>query len=230
MIGRHHAAGARRGAPFMTGSSRLAALLYRSSGKPCWVQMERKIQMFFRSRSTIRSQLTCLVVTCVLPVWLVAGFLVFHAYSAKRNQINRNVLETTRAMTMVVDRELSSVQAALRALATSPAFANGDFAAVHRQTLELLKSYPGADIIVADATGQQLVNSYRSYGDSLPKRKNLEAVRSVFESGKPLVGDLFYGAVTRRPMIGIDVPVFRDGKVAYDLAMTFPSDRLASIL
>jgi len=186
--------------------------------------------MFFRSRSTIRSQLTCLVVTCVLPVWLVAGFLVFHAYSAKRNQINRNVLETTRAMTMVVDRELSSVQAALRALATSPAFANGDFAAVHRQTLELLKSYPGADIIVADATGQQLVNSYRSYGDSLPKRKNLEAVRSVFESGKPLVGDLFYGAVTRRPMIGIDVPVFRDGKVAYDLAMTFPSDRLASIL
>jgi len=186
--------------------------------------------MFFRSRSTIRFQLTCLVVTCVLPVWLVAGFLVFHAYTAKRNQINRNVLETARAMTMVVDRELSSVQAALRALATSPAFANGDFAAVHRQTLELLKSYPGADVIVADATGQQLVNSYRPYGDSLPKRKNLEAVRSIFESGKPLVGDLFYGAVTRRPMIGIDVPVFRGGKVAYDLAMTFPSDRLAAII
>ena len=186
--------------------------------------------MFSRSHSTIRSQLTRLVVACVLPVWLVAGFLVFHAYSAKRNQINRNMLETAHAMTMVVDRELSSVQAALTALATSPAFAKGDFAEVHLQTLELLKSYPGADIIVADSTGQQLVNSFRPYGESLPKRKNLETVHHIFESGKPLVSDLYYGAVTRRPMIGIDVPVFRDGKVAYDLAMTFPSDRMASIL
>jgi C4-dicarboxylate-specific signal transduction histidine kinase len=186
--------------------------------------------MFSRPHSTIRSQLAILVVACVLPVWLVAGFLVVHAYSDKRNQINRNMLETARAMTMVVDRELSSVQAALQALATSPAFANGNFAVVHRQALELLKSYPGADIIVADVTGQQLVNSYRPYGDSLPKRKTLETVRSIFESGKPLVSDLYYGAVTKRPMIGIDVPVFHDGKVAYDLAMTFPSDRLASIL
>jgi signal transduction histidine kinase len=186
--------------------------------------------MFSRFCSTIRSRLTCLVIACVLPVWLVVGVLVFHAYSAMLNQINRNVLDTVCAMTMVVDRELSGVQAALQALATSPAFANGDYAGIHRQTLELLKSYPGANIIVADVTGQQLVNSYRPYGDSLPKRKNLETVRSIFESGKPIVSDLFYDAVTRRPMIGIDVPVFRNGKVAYDLAMTFSSDRLASDL
>lgn len=186
--------------------------------------------MFSKANSTIRFQLTCLVIASVVPVWLVAGFLVFHAYTAKRNQIDRNALETARVMSMAVDRELSSVQAALQALATSPAFAAGDFAAVHRQTLELLKSYRGADIIVADGAGQQLVNSFRPYGNSLPKRKNPETVHKIFESGKPLVSGLFYGAVTRRPLIGIDVPVFRDGKVIYDLAMTFPSDRLATIL
>jgi len=186
--------------------------------------------MFFRSHTTIRARMTYLVLTCVVPVWLVAGFLVFYAYSSKRNQINRSMIETARAMTMVVDRELSSIQAALQALATSPTFANGDFAAVHRQTLELLKSYPGADIIVADATGQQLVNSYRSFGEVLPKRKNPETVRRIFDSGRPIVSDLFYGAITKRPLIGIDVPVFLDGKVVYDLAMTFPADRLGSNL
>jgi PAS domain S-box-containing protein len=188
--------------------------------------------MFSRSNthSTIRFQLTCLVVAAVLPVWLVSGFLVFHAYSAKRDQVNRNMLDTTRSLTMVVDRELSSVQAALLALATSPTFASGDFAGVHRQALELLKSYPGADIIVADVTGQQLVNSFRPYGDPLPKRKNPETVRRIFETGKPVISDLYYGAVTKRPMTGIDVPVFRDGKVVYDLAMTFPSDRLVAVL
>lgn len=62
--------------------------------------------MFFRSNSTIRYKLTCLVVSCVLPVWLVAGFLVFHAYSTKRHQICKNMLESTRAMTMVVESTL----------------------------------------------------------------------------------------------------------------------------
>lgn len=191
--------------------------------------LTKDIFMYFNV-STIRSQLTLLVAACVLPVWLLATILVFHSYSVKRNQINSSILETAHTTTMVVDRELSSVQAALQALATSPVFSNGDFAVIHRQALELLKSYPGADIIVADSTGQQLVNSYLPYGDLLPKRKNIDTVHSIFASGKPVVTDLYYGAVTRRPMIGIDVPVFQDGKVAYDLGMTFPSDRLAAIL
>jgi hypothetical protein len=172
--------------------------------------------MLHREYSTIRSQLTRLVLFCGLPVWLVAGFLVFHAYSTKRNQVVLNMRNTALAMTMVVDRELSSIKAALQALATSPSFAEGNFAEVHGQALELLKSYPGADIIVADASGQQLVNSFRPYGTPLPKRKNPETVRRIFAKGTPVVSDLFLGAVTKRPMIGIDVPVFHNGKVVYD--------------
>jgi len=186
--------------------------------------------MLFGNHSTIRYQLTSLVIACIAPVWLIAGFLVFHAYSSKCNQLNRDMLETARSMTMVVDRELTSVQSALLALATSPSFKNGDFEDVHRQTLELLKSYPGADIIVADMTGQQVTNSFRPYGSPLPKRNNPAVVRSIFESGKPIISNLFFGAVTKRPLIGIDVPVFRDGKVVNDLSMTFSSDRMASIL
>jgi len=186
--------------------------------------------MLQREDSTIRSQLTRLVITCVLPVWLAAGFFVFHAYSTKRNQVVSHMQDTAQAMTMVVDRELSSVRAALQALATSPSFANDDFAGVHRQAVELLKSYPGADIIVADASGQQLVNSYRSFGEPLPKRKSPETLARIFATGQPVVSNLFFGAVTKRGMVGIDMPVFRDGKVAYDLAMTFPCDRLGVLL
>jgi C4-dicarboxylate-specific signal transduction histidine kinase len=186
--------------------------------------------MVFKNPSTIRFQLTCLVVACVLPVWLVAGYLVFHAYSTKLHEVNDNMLDTAQTMTMLVDRELTSVQSALLALATSPSFRNGDLADVHRQTLELLKSYPGADIIVADRQGQQLVNSFRSFGTPLPKRNNPEMVRRIFETAKPVVSNLFFGAVTRRPIIGVDVPVLRDGKVIYDLSMNFSSDRMSSIL
>ena len=186
--------------------------------------------MFFGKHSTIRFQLTCLVVACVLPVWLVAGILVLRAYSSKLSEVKSDMLETSRSVTMTVDLELTSVQAGLLALATSPSFRRADFADVHRQSLELLKSYPGADIIVADLDGQQLVNTFRPYGTPLPKRNNPEMVHSIFASGKPIVSNLFFGAVTRRPLISIDVPVFVDGRVVYDLSMTFSSDRLSSLL
>jgi signal transduction histidine kinase len=186
--------------------------------------------MLYRNSSTIRFQLTCLVIACVLPVWVLAVFLVSHAYSSKRDQINRNMLETARSMTMAVDRELTGVQAALVALATSPSFDKRDFEGVHRQSLELLKAFPGADIIVADRTGQQLVNSFRPFGTPLPKRSNPELVEGIFASGKPSISNLFYGAVTKRPLIAIDVPVLRGGKVVYDLSMTFSSDRMAALL
>jgi PAS domain-containing protein len=166
----------------------------------------------------------------VLPVWLVSGWLVFHAYSVKRDQVADSMQDSARSLAMLVDRDLASVLAALQALATSPTFAAGDFTAVHGQVMELLKSYPGADIIVADQTGQQLVNSARPFGSPLPRRNNPETVRRIFADGQPLVSDLFFGAVTKRPLISIDVPVMRDGKVLYDLAMTFPSDRMGALL
>ena len=189
-----------------------------------------KIPTFPEKTSSIRFQLASLVLASVLPVWLVSGFLVYHAYSAKRDQVARTMLDTAQSLSMAVDRELTGVQATLLALATSPSFDSRDFGSVHHQTLELLKYYPGADIIVADATGQQLLNSYRPYGEPLPMRKNPETVQRIFRTGVPVIGDLFHGAVTKRPMIGLDVPVVRDGKVVYDLAMTFPCERMASVL
>ncbi|MCM0083177.1 ATP-binding protein [Geomonas sp. Red32] len=170
------------------------------------------------------------MLAAVLPVWLVSGWLVFHAYSVKRAQIGATMLDSARTLASVVDRDLATVQAALLALSTSPAFATGDLKSIHDQVMELLKSYPGADIIVADATGQQVVNSARPFGTPLPRRNTVETVRRIFENGQPIVSDLFFGAVTKRPLISIDIPVAKDGKVLYDLAMTFPSERMGALL
>jgi hypothetical protein len=130
-----------------------------------------------KTSSEIRVRLALLVLAAALPVWLLSGVLVFQAYGAKREQVNKNMLDTSRSLAMRLDRELTGVQAAMQALATSPTFYSGDFAGVHSQALLLLKSYPGADIIVADATGQQLLNSARPLGSRLPKRNNPETVR-----------------------------------------------------
>ncbi|WP_243313410.1 sensor histidine kinase [Fundidesulfovibrio agrisoli] len=181
-------------------------------------------------RRTIRYRLIWLVLACVLPVWLAAGFLVAFVYQEKKGAIEANMLATARGMVQVADRELDNATASLVALATSPALDQRDFPAFHRQAKELLRSYEGADIVLADSTGQQLVNTYRAPGTPLPKRAISSAVRRIFEEGKPGVSGLFKGALTGRHLIGVDVPVTRGGAVLFDLAMTMPVDRIAAIL
>jgi PAS domain S-box-containing protein len=182
-----------------------------------------------RGRS-IRFQLICLVAVCVVPVWIAAALLVHHGFQAKRALVTQNMQEMSHSLSMVVDRELASVQAALTALATSPSFASGDLAAVHDQAARLLRSYPGANIVVSDARGQQLVNLRRPFGAPLPKRNTPETVRRIFQNGKPVVSDLYRGALSGKALVAVDVPVFRQGRVAYDLSMAFPSGSLEALL
>ncbi len=180
-------------------------------------------------RLTIRFRLACLVLACVLPVWLAAGFLVYYSYQGKRALVEHHMQDTARALALVVDRELASMQASLQVLATSPSLASGDLAAFHSQTQAVIQQYPAADIILADPSGQQLVNSFLPFGTPLPKRNDPTA-RRVFETGHASISNLFRGAVTGRPLIGVDMPVFRDGRVVYGLFMTVPVDHLATIL
>jgi PAS domain S-box-containing protein len=184
-----------------------------------------------KSRQTsIRHRLVFLVIACVLPVWVAAGYLVYHNYQSKRALTEQGMLDTARALTMVVDRELSNMQASLIALATSPSLATGDLHAFYRQAGLLLKAHPGADIILSDATGQQLINTFRPFGSPLPKRSEPDVVRQSYSAEKPIITNIFRGAMTGRFVISADIPVFRDGQVVYDLAMVTPADRFTKIL
>ncbi|MEA4858062.1 sensor histidine kinase [Solidesulfovibrio sp.] len=179
---------------------------------------------------TIRFRLACLVAACVLPVWLVAGALVHFAYQEKKQTVEGQLLDTAQSLRLSLDQELARIQAALTALATSPALDAKDFTAFHDQARLLLNGYEGADIILADATAQQLVNTYLPQDTPLPKRAAANTVRRVFEGGRPIVSGLFKGAVTGRDMVSVDVPVIRDGQVVYDLAMALPTDRFVARL
>ena len=183
-----------------------------------------------RRRTSIRRRLTSLVIACVLPVWIAAGFLVFRNYQSRRALTEQRMLETARALTLVVDRELANMESGLSVLATSPSVVAGDLPAFYRQAQVILGAHPDADIVLSDATGQELVNSDRPLGAPLPKRSIPDAVREVYATGRPVITNVFKGALTGSLRISVEVPVFRGGRVVYDLAMTVPVDRFATVL
>jgi len=179
---------------------------------------------------SLRLHLAGLVAACVLPVWLCAAYLVHYAYTAKKNYIQAHMAEVARNLSLAVDREFAILLAAAEGLATSPALQTDEIPVFRRQVKTLLAGYPASDVIVAEASGQQVFNSYLPEGAPLPKRTVRETVRRVFETGRPGISNLFRGAVTGRYLVSLDMPVWHGAAVRYDLAMTVPVARFDQLL
>jgi PAS domain S-box-containing protein len=183
-----------------------------------------------RRQDSMRLRLASLVVACVLPLWIAAGFLVYYNYQSRRAITEQRMLETARALTMVVDRELANMQAGLSVLATSPSLVSADLRAFYRQAQAVQEGRPGAYIILVNASAQELANTLHPFGALLPKHSMPDAVRQVYATKRPLISNVFAGLRTGSILIGVHVPVFRDYQVIYDLAMIVPVDRFAAIL
>ncbi|MES2263238.1 MAG: diguanylate cyclase [Pseudomonadota bacterium] len=193
--------------------------------------LESKAEGGKHSLPTIRTMLARLVLACVLPAVLGLGLLLAHFYERGRAQISRDTVLTVRALALAVDRDLNGGKLAALALATSPNLATNDLAAFHAQAKSLLNDdFPGFNFALCNQAGQQLVNTTRPFRPGEYGQCNVEQVRRIFDSGRPAVSDVFVGNAMRRPLVAIHVPVWRDGKVAYSLAVGFLPKRLGTIL
>ena len=179
---------------------------------------------------TIQQQLIRLVAVTVIPAAVAAALLIGYSYDRQSKVIEQRTLETARALAQAVDRELAIGQVALQVLARSRSLASGDLAAFHRQAQDAIPDLPGNSVVLSDASGQQLVNTLRPFGEALPHRGNLVQLRRLFETGQPAISDLFVGQVMRRPIIALDVPVRRGDRVVFALAMGIFPERLGDIL
>ncbi|HET6197124.1 MAG TPA: sensor histidine kinase [Acetobacteraceae bacterium] len=182
-------------------------------------------------RSTsIRSVLIRVVLIGAVPVWLASALLLYKVHTDARTLIERDAAATARTLMVAVDRDLASAEATALALATSPSLTAGDFAAFSLQAESLLHDSVGSNFVLSDATGQQLINTLRPYGEELPRHGALDLLRRVIATGKPGISDLYTGGVRQRPVVSIDVPVLRGGEVAYILSSVFIPERLGAIL
>ncbi len=179
----------------------------------------------------LRFRVACLVLACILPVCFIAGFVISYAYQQRRNLLEQSVLETARALSMVVDQELAAMQASATALATSPSAISGDVPAFDKQAHAVLRDYSDDSVFTLnDAGGQQIANTFFPLGTPLPKLVAWAQTKRVFETGKPVIVNLYSGALTKRLVAGVAVPVIRDGQVKYALMMTAPANHFEAVL
>ncbi|MEW9900754.1 diguanylate cyclase [Chitinivorax sp. PXF-14] len=167
----------------------------------------------------------------LLPGMIGVAFLFVREYQRGAANAERETITTARALSQVVDSRLTQAQTVAQVLATAGALRRGDFERFDERAREILAlTKAGANVVLADATGQQVFNTLRPIGAALPQHGNPKQLKQVFETGQAVVSDLYLGGVLRKSIISVDVPVIIDGQVKYDLSMGVMPGTFSQIL
>lgn len=176
---------------------------------------------FPAGRWSVRTLLFWLVFVCLLPGVVGALTLFVYEYRKGRAQLEMDTIQTARALVQAVDKQILQAQALAQGLATSELLATGNFGKFHEQARRALaQSSIGSTVSLNKWGGQQLLNTARIFGEPLPLNGSPELVNRVFETGKPVVSDIFIGSVQGYPLVAVGVPVSLDRGVAYGLTVT----------
>jgi len=177
----------------------------------------------FLAGQFIPLRLGLLVAGMVLPLTVFAVVLVWYNYEGNRQTAYDRILQIARGVATNTDAEFRAAIASLEVLALSEALERDDLTAFRKQAELFVRAhFPQSNVVLSDAGGQQLLNTAVPAGTRLPRYVRMGALRRVFEKGEPQISDLLFGPVLRRNIAVVDVPVRRNGKVAYDLAASLP--------
>jgi hypothetical protein len=131
----------------------------------------------------------------------------------------------------VLDAEMQRMTGALQVLSLTNPLRDGEFDAFRGIVRGFLDQYrEGGVVLVADREGRQLFSSVTSDIASLPLRNNRAIVEKVFTTRRLQYSNLFVGAVKKRPIVTVEVPVFRDGEVVYDISFSPPVEIFQAII
>jgi two-component sensor histidine kinase len=182
-------------------------------------------------KPSLSVRLVLLVAGTTLPLIVFAVGIVFHNYLNDRRDVTARVLQTVRSVRITLDAEIQRMTGGLQVLALTDTLKNGDFDGFRRIAQGFVEQYSrGGLILVADRDGRMLFSSLNADTASLPLRNNRDIVAKVFETGHPQYSNLFIGAAKKAQIVTVEVPVFRDGRVIYDISFTPPLETFQNIL
>ncbi|TFI58601.1 PAS domain S-box protein [Sphingomonas parva] len=177
---------------------------------------------------SIRTYILGLAALFAILLTAAAAVLVREADAWGRAQTEAQLVDTTRALSQVVDARLGAYQRLLGALAASPSLRAGDFAALDRQARTALNE-PDAWVMLSDRNGKQLVNTRLAPGSPLPTGQYPPNVLAALDTGEPRVCNLATGVVEKR-ILCVDWPIMADGRAEYVLSVIYRPRLLQGII
>ncbi len=196
--------------------------------KPLSASNERGLRTIARSwLPTLRSRLVLLTLVLLIPSLAAAVLAVYAGYLHDRQEVEKHLQETARALSLVVDRQLGQAEALLWALSTSPQLIEKDYAAFDARARAAIR-LPGTWVVAADDE-KQVVNTLLPPGSPLPIVPDAGHRRGLVP-GTIRISNLFTGLAAKRPAMAIDTVVTaQDGSELF-VSVIMLADTVSRIL
>jgi PAS domain S-box-containing protein len=162
------------------------------------------------------------------PLLLLIGVLLYRSVTLESEQIKRRIEQVLEALIADIDRDTDRRIAILEMLSTSPLLLAEDWPAFYAQAKESLRGR--AYLVVLDAEGRQVINTYVPYGEAPAFTGDPATVEKVRKAGRPVVSDLFTSLVVRQPVYNISIPVMRGKEVRFILSLGLLPEDLRALL
>lgn len=145
--------------------------------------------------------------------------LLFAYVATEREAALQRLTIATEALSASVDREPDGHIGNLQVLASSRGVGEGNLKRFAETASAAAVSVKG-DFVLADQSGQQLINTHARAGTTPPTAADPEALRRVFATGKPQIGDPVAGSVQAKYLFATLIPITVNEHVRY--ALGFP--------
>jgi PAS domain S-box-containing protein len=167
-------------------------------------------------------RLIAIVLTLAVPLNVVVVAVIWRLASTADEAQRMALGYAARSVAAAVDAELGKYIALGQVLSHDPVLQGDDLGAFETELRQQLGPVGNAWAIVADADGRQLLNTGAPPGQALPARpaEGLAAQRRAFETGLPVVSEIYQAPLSRKWMASANIPVFKEGRPFRVVAIT----------
>ncbi|HEY8612173.1 MAG TPA: PAS domain S-box protein [Roseomonas sp.] len=168
----------------------------------------------------------------LLPALAVGAAGAWLAMGSHQRSYEDRLRDSAKGVALLIEREVITHISALAALAASPALDNGpdgDLAPFYAHASRAAEAV-GSPVGLIGPDLRIWIDTERPFGEPLPSTAAVDASRAVFGIARPTVSDLVIGSISRRPILTVNVPVLRNGRVVAAVGTRIWPEHLSRLL
>lgn len=174
------------------------------------------------------AHLIAFALVVAVPLLLLVGVLLYRSVTLEIEQTKLRIGQVLEALIADLDRDMERRIAVLETLSTSPLLAEENWPAFYAQAKESLRGR--AFLILVDAEGRQIFNTYVPYGEAPKLTGDPTTVQKARQIQQPIVSDLFTSLVVQQPVYNVSIPVMRNNELRFVMSLGLMPEDLRALL
>jgi PAS domain S-box-containing protein len=168
----------------------------------------------------------------LIPVLIFASLLGWQYVRSERDRATERTGAAVRELTTAIERELAGPEMTLRTLTTNPFLVEGDLERFYPRAKNAADALGMTIVVREPGAKSQLLNTAVPWGTPLdggsPKIPGYEALS--IKTGKTVATGVVTDPISRKPVIVIMAPVYRDDRAVFVLSIGIDTERFAKVL